>query len=166
MDGYITMDDFPKCMRAMGVLLNEAEAKKLVLELDPDHKNQMEMGAFFVQLARHLRDADAKEKLVMNAVGKLYVDPRLFRKRHEIDPSKEIKPIMPLSNLRSLLSSSMMGEPISEQDMESLLQKVESADLINEQGNVLVDDLCKVLTTPIDKAVAALVNSREFDLAS
>lgn len=160
------MDDFPKCLRAMGVLLNDTEMKKLVAQLDPDRKNSMKMGAFFIQVARHLREGDAKNKLAMSAIGKLYVDPRLFRKRDEIDPSKEIVPILPLSNLRSLLSSSMMGEPIPERDIELFIQKIEANELVDEQGSILVDDLWKLMITPVDKAVAALENSREFDLNS
>lgn len=168
----------------MGVLISDADADELIkliassqdFKANQNQSRLIDMGTFFIHLARLLKDNDDNEKLCKSSMMKIYIDPNSLRLKSPTTikatgkaSDKKLRNLpnyvfnsengksemtslhkMPLSKLQSLLCSAA-GEMIPDTVMSCLFDTIETNNLVYDRKTKMIniDELLKILDQPL-----------------
>ena len=138
-DGEIATYHLGTAMRTLGLFPTEAEVSDLIKEIDPQNTGKIEMGDFFVHMARKLRDSGDVEQSAKNAFKNI--------------------------NLQSLINSlnDEAGEPLSGTEVDTFIQTIPK-EAFAQQGDINAEALEKILFSndQIDKRKADIISKAKM----
>ena len=70
-DGLLEQKHFATALRATGLIISEKEVSEILSKVDPDKSGFIEMGDFYIQVARKFRDKGEIEKSIKDALHNL-----------------------------------------------------------------------------------------------
>ena len=166
-DGEIATYHLGMAMRTLGLFPTEAEVRDLTKEIDPQNTGKIEMGDFFVHMARKLRDSSDVEQSAKNAFKKISFQNNSNQKSSGDNNSASPSSAVPTSrtiNLQSLINSltDEAGEPLSGTEVDSFIQSIPKE--AYSQGDIQSEALDKILFSSdrIDKRKADTVSKAKI----
>lgn len=115
LDGYIDSKELGTAMRACGLLPNERNVEILIREYDPKGSGVIDLGSFFIIMARGWRDKGEKDFTTRAAIRQL-----LFEKLVSDDKERRFMTAQTLRNV----ATDVTGEPITEDEVASLIGNI------------------------------------------
>ena len=165
-DGEIATYHLGMAMRTLGLFPTEAEVRELTKEIDPQNTGKIDMGDFFVHMARKLRDSADVVQSAKNAFKKIS-----FQNKSNQNPSGDnsaspssVVPTSRTINLQSLINSltDEAGEPLSGTEVDSFIQSIPKE--AYSQGDIQSEALDKILFSSdrIDNRKADIVSKAKL----
>lgn len=159
-DGEIATYHLGTAMRTLGLFPTEAEVSDLTKEIDPQNTGKIEMGDFFVHMARKLRDSGDVEQSAKNAFKKISSHSHSNHGDNASPASQNSRTI----NLQSLINSltDEAGEPLSGTEVDTFIQSIPKEAFA--QGNINAEALEKILFSndQIDKRKADIISKAKM----
>jgi Ca2+-binding EF-hand superfamily protein len=119
-------------LRAGGLLITEKDIERIKPDIDPQNRGVIELGTFFITMARLKRDAESVDGAVVTAFEKISKD---FLVKGE----KKIAP----SILRSVLFA-RGGDVLTEKELDDFAKKIDAIS-DKKDGTIDLDDLKDVI---------------------
>jgi len=150
-DGSISIADFPTALRAVGLLINNAEMEDVIYEADPNSTGSVTITTFFIIVARKFRDSGEIVKTTESAFNKIYVAPAT-------DTSNEKK--IPLTSVFRGAVIARGGEPLTEAQIDEFIRQVPPT-LLDKDNNIKVNDLVSVVMADLPPIETATITKSD-----
>ena len=111
-DGLLEQKHFATALRATGLIISEKEVSEILSKVDPDKSGFIEMGDFYIQVARKFRDKGEIEKSIKDALHNL----SFFNENENIQSVN-------VQSLKSALANEE-GEPLLPSEIGFFIQSI------------------------------------------
>lgn len=112
-DGVIDIENLGVVLRAGGLILTEADIKKICDEVDPEEKGTLALSDYFIIMARKYRDLPVVEQAAQTAFTKISKAAMIFKEKEDI----------PVTSIRNILIGKG-GDMFSEKEVEDVMRYV------------------------------------------